>query len=137
MYLRTLLTGATDKSLADVVPRVGSWKLAGLVQPVAPGDLAAMLDSCDRTTTAGRRDYSMLLMLSRLALRAGEVAHLGLDDIDWRAGELFVRGKGPKDSPMRLPTDVGAAIADYLGHGRPRRAQGARCSSGSKPLIVS
>lgn len=118
------LSGATDRSLADVVPRVGSWKLAGLVEPVAPGDLAAMLGSCDRTTTAGRRDYSMLLMLSRLGLRAGEVARFGLDDIDWRAGELIVRGKGPKDSRMPLPTDVGAAVVDYLGHGRPVTAQG-------------
>lgn len=118
------LTGAIDKPLADVVPRVGSWKLAGLVEPVPDGDLARMLESCDRTTSTGRRDVAMLLVLSRLGLRAGEVARLGLDDIDWRAGELIVRGKGPKDSRMPLPADVGEAIADYLRHGRPATAQG-------------
>jgi len=118
------LTGVIDAPLAEVVPRVGSWKLAGLVEPVAAHEVAGMLDSCDRATTAGRRDYAMLLVLSRLGLRAGEVARLGLDDVDWRAGELLVRGKGPKDSRMPLPADVGAAIADYLRHGRPATAQG-------------
>lgn len=109
------VTGAIDVSLAEIVPRVGSWKLARLVEPVADVDLARMLESCDRTTNVGRRDFAMLLVLSRLGLRAGEVARLGLDDIDWRAGELVVRGKGPKDSRMPLPADVGEAIAEYLG----------------------
>lgn len=118
------LTGGIDRPLAEVVPRVGSWKLAGLVEPVAAADLTRMLATCDQTTNAGRRDYAMLLVLSRLGLRAGEVARLGLDDVDWRAGELIVRGKGPKDSRLPLPGDVGEAIADYLRHGRPDTAQG-------------
>ena len=113
-----------DKPLAEIVPRVGSWKLAGLVEPVPDDDLARMLESCDRSTNIGRRDIAMLLVLSRLGLRAGEAARLGLDDIDWRAGELIVRGKGPKDSRMPLPADVGEAIVDYLLHGRPATAQG-------------
>jgi len=117
------VTGVIDVSLAEIVPRVGSWKLARLVEPVADGDLARMLESCDRTTNAGRRDFAMLVVLSHLGLRAGEVARLGLDDIDWRAGELVVRGKGPKDSQLPLPADVGEAIAAYL-RDRPATAQG-------------
>jgi site-specific recombinase XerD len=119
-----LLTGVIDMPLAEIVPRVGSWKLAGLVEPVAADELTRMLESCNRTTITGRRDYAMLLVLSRLGLRAGEVARLGLGDIDWRAGELIVRGKGPKDARLPLPADVGEAIADYLRHGRPTTAQG-------------
>lgn len=124
-FLGWLFTsGVIGTSLVGVVPRVGSWKLAGLVDPVGEADLARLLGSCDRATIAGRRDYAMLLVLSRLGLRAGEVARLGLDDIDWRAGELIVRGKGPKDARLPLPADVGGAIAEYLRHGRPATAQG-------------
>jgi integrase/recombinase XerD len=118
------LTAVIDGPLAEVVPRVGSWKLAGLVEPVRNDDLTRMIESCDRSSNVGRRDVAMLLVLSRLGLRAGEAAGLGLDDIDWRAGELIVRGKGPKDSRLPLPVDVGEAIADYLRHGRPVSAQG-------------
>ncbi len=118
------LTSVIGEPLAEVVPRVGSWKLAGLVEPVPNDDLARMIESCDGSTDAGRRDLAMLLVLSRLGLRSGEVAGLGLDDIDWRAGELIVRGKGPKDSRLPLPADVGEAIANYLRHGRPVSAQG-------------
>jgi integrase len=65
-----------------------------------------------------------MLLLSRLGLRAGEVAGLGLDDIDWRSGELAIRGKGNRAERLPLPTEVGAAIAAYLRHGRPATAQG-------------
>ncbi len=62
----------------------------------------------------------MLVILLRLGLRAGEVAALRLDDIDWRAAELVVRGKGPRQDRLPLPVDVGEAIAAYLTRGRPR-----------------
>lgn len=112
-----------DVPLAAIVPRVGSWKLAGLVEPVGVDDLARMLDSCNSTTIMSGRDYAMLLVLSRLGLRAGEVARLELDDIDWRAGELIVRGKGPTDARLPSPADVGEAIADYFCHSRPATSQ--------------
>ncbi|MDP3674199.1 MAG: site-specific integrase, partial [Novosphingobium sp.] len=67
-----------------------------------------------------RRDYAILMLLARLGLRACEVARLTLDDFDWRAGQFTVRGKGRKTATMPLPPDVGAAIASYLQHGRPR-----------------
>nr|WP_232313819.1 tyrosine-type recombinase/integrase [Sphingobium sp. TCM1] len=79
-----------------------------------------VLDGCDRSTAAGRRDHAILMLLARLGLRACEVARLSLDDIDWRAGQFTVRGKGRKIATMPLPHDVGAAIAAYLQHGRPR-----------------
>jgi integrase/recombinase XerD len=64
-----------------------------------------------------------LVLLSRLGLRATEVAALRLDDIDWRAGKILVRGKGRKEDFLPLPSDVGAAITAYLRRGRPRRPE--------------
>lgn len=68
----------------------------------------------------GRRDFAILLVLARLGLRAGELAALTLEDLDWRAGALTVRGKGGSVAQLPLPHDVGRAIAGYLQHGRPR-----------------
>ena len=79
----------------------------------------AILVSCDRRTATGRRDYAMLTLLLRLGLRRSEVAGLRLDDIDWRAGELIVRGKGSRTDRLPLPADVGQAIGGYLRRGRP------------------
>jgi integrase/recombinase XerD len=85
--------------------------------------LRRLLASCDRRRTLGRRDYAVLLLLSRLGLRAGEVAALGLDDLDWRAGELVIRGRGNRSERLPLQPDVGAAITSYLRRGRPATAQ--------------
>ena len=92
---------------------------SGLPQGISRGQAAALLDSCDRRMAVGRRDYAVILMLLRLGLRASEVAGLTLDDIDWRAGELVVRGKRGCEDRLPLPADVGAAIAGYLRRGRP------------------
>ena len=81
-----------------------------------------MLDSCDRGTVAGRRDLAILLLLVRLGMRRSEVARLRLDDIDWRAGELLVCGKGPRVERLPLPSDVGEALVAYLRDGRPADA---------------
>ena len=77
-----------------------------------------MLAGCDRNATAGRRDFAVLVLLSRLGLRAGEVARLTLDDIDWDAGEITVIGKGSRVERLPLPADVGKAMVDYPAHGR-------------------
>lgn len=118
------LTGLVPSPLATAVPAVAGWKLAGLPQALTPVQVRALLASCDRRTPTGRRDYAIVLMLARLGLRAGEVARLGLDDIDWHAGELQVVGKGNRGESLPLPADVGAAIAAYLRRGRPCAAQG-------------
>jgi len=71
-------------------------------------------------TTTGRRNYEILLLLARTGPRVHEVAQLSLDDIDWREGVINVRSKKTRNE-RRLPLahDVGAAIVDYLEHGRP------------------
>lgn len=117
------LTGRIPMPLAPGVPSVASWQLADVPQPSTPQQLDALLASCDRNRPNGRRDYAILVVLFRLGLRAGEVANLGLEDIDWRAGQLRIRGKGNRREMLPLPADVGEAIVTYLRHGRPTSAQ--------------
>ncbi len=114
------LEGRTAKLLADAVPKIASWRLGALPRALEPAVLGALLKSCDRRTTFGRRDFAVLVLLIRLGLRRGEVAGLRLDDIDWREGELLIRGKGPKHERLPLPVDVGEAIVGWLRRGRPR-----------------
>jgi site-specific recombinase XerD len=122
--LRSLLgwlyvDGVLGESLAWAVPSVAAWRLARLPQPLEPGQVQAMLDSCDQSIGNGRRDLAMLTLLARLGLRAGEVAALRLGDIDWRAGEITVCGKGNRSERLPLPADVGEPVAAYLRDGRP------------------
>lgn len=113
------LEGLLSVDLTGAVPKVASWRCASLPKALPSEHVARLLASCDRMTAVGRRDFAILLMLSRLGLRACEVAKLRLADIDWRAGELIVRGKQDRHERLPLPADVGEALVDYLRHGRP------------------
>jgi len=113
------LDGQVTAPLARAVPSAACWQLAALPRGVSPADLALIIDSCDRHGVAGRRDYAVILLLARLGLRAGEVAALDLGDIDWRQGEITVRGKGSRRDSLPLPADVGEAVAGWLAEGRP------------------
>jgi integrase/recombinase XerD len=112
------LSGSVPRELTAAVPSVASARLVSLPKGVDAAMIAALLSSCDKKTVVGRRDLAILTMMVRLGLRAGEVAALSLDDIDWRAGELMVRGKGGRRDRLPLPADVGQALVDYLRHGR-------------------
>lgn len=118
-----LLEGMIATPLASAVPSAARWSGASLPRGLAPGQLAALLASCDRSRATGLRDYAILVVLARLGLRAAEVSALRLDDINWRAGEVVVRGKGHTEERLPLPTDVGQAIVAYLRQGRPRRPE--------------
>jgi len=118
------LTGATPSSLVSAVPSVAGWRLSGLPRGLEPGQLRRLLGACDRRTATGRRDYAIVLLLSRLGLRCGEVARLSLDDLDWRHGEIAIVGKGNRAERLPLPDDVGTAITAYLRRGRPHTAEG-------------
>jgi len=111
--------GIIAKPLASAVPSVAGWRLAGLPKALGRGEVQQLLVSCDRTDRVGRRDFAILTLLIRLGLRAGEVAALELDDVDWRRGEIVVRGKGDRHECMPLPVDVGQAIVNYLRDDRP------------------
>jgi site-specific recombinase XerD len=115
--------GLITVPLGNAVPSAARWSGAGLPRGLAPAQVKALLASCDRATATGRRNYAILVLLVRLGLRAAEVAALRLDDIDWRAGEMVIRGKGHTEERLPLPSDVGKAIAAYLRHGRPQRPE--------------
>jgi integrase/recombinase XerD len=112
--------GELQTDLAASVPAVADWRLSNVPKYLIPEEVDRVLGSCDRQTSTGRRDYAILLLLARLGLRAGEIVALQLDDIDWRAGEILVRGKGLLHDRMPLPVDVGEAFASYLRTDRPR-----------------
>jgi integrase/recombinase XerD len=117
--LRVLLrylhvTGVIGAPLVWAVPGVADARDRSLPRGLAPVMVGRMLAGCDRRTLVGRRDHAILLLLVRLGLRAGEVAALRLDDVDWHHGEILVRGKGSRHDVLPLPVDVGEAIVGYL-----------------------
>ena len=112
--------GEVTLDLAAAVPVVANWSMQAIPRAIAPDQVHQLLASIDRRTAMGCRDYAILLLLARLGLRSGEVAFLELDDIDWKAGELRVRGKSGQRNELPLPAEVGEAIAAYLRHGRPK-----------------
>jgi len=97
-----------------------SYRAVHLPEHLEPNQLAKLLASCDRETAIGARNYAVLILLAHVGLRASEVIHLTLHDINWRGGEFCIKGKGGKQSFMPLPTDVGKAISDYVIHYRPK-----------------
>jgi site-specific recombinase XerD len=111
--------GELPVDLAASVPTVANWRLSTVPKYLRAEEVKRVLQTCDRRTATGRRDYAALLLLARLGLRAGEVVALRLEDINWRAGEILVRGKGLVHDRMPLPTDVGEALASYLCRSRP------------------
>lgn len=113
------LKALTPRSLEAAVPPVAGWKDTTVPRGVSPTDVERILASCDRTDPGGSRDYAILSLVARLGLRSIEVARLELGDIDWRAGEIVVRGKARRRDRMPLPWDVGEALCGYLSDGRP------------------
>ena len=114
------VAGYVPVPLAGAVPAVAGWRLASLPRGLDAAVISRLLASCDRGTVTGRRDLAILTMLARLGLRGAEVAALELADVDWRGGELAIRGKGGRIERLPLPADAGEAVAAYLMAGRPR-----------------
>jgi site-specific recombinase XerD len=112
-------TGRTAVPLAGAVPAVASWRLSALPRGLPAAEIEMLLAGCDRGTAAGLRDYSVLSLLARLGLRGAEAAGLQLGDIDWRAGEVAVTGKGSRSERLPLPAPAGEALAAWLAEGRP------------------
>lgn len=111
--------GITAIDLSGAVPTVAGWGGGGLPRGVDAATVSRLLDSCDRNTAKGSRDFAILTFLIRMGLRVGEVAALDLDDIDWSGGTVLVRGKANRLERLPLPADVGQAVASYLTTGRP------------------
>jgi integrase/recombinase XerD len=132
------MEGLMEADLSHAALPVTGRRRSSLPRGITKADAGALLANCDRRSALGRRDYAMLITLLRLGLRASEVASLRLDDIDWRAGELVVLGKGGREDRLPLPADVGEAIASYLTRGRPasdRRAVFLRARAPFGPIV--
>lgn len=119
-----VIEGLVGMDLSQAALPVTGRRRSTLPAGIPTADARALLGSCDRRSALGRRDYALIITLLRLGLRRSEVARLHLDDIDWRAAEVVVRGKGAREDRLPLPADVGEAIASYLRRGR--RATGRR-----------
>lgn len=113
------LQGWTASALATAVPPVAGWHDTGVPAGIAADDVQRLLDGCDRTDPLGIRDFAILQLVARLGLRSAEVARLELSDIDWRAGQIVVRGKACREDRLPLPCDVGEALSEYLSKVRP------------------
>jgi integrase/recombinase XerD len=110
--------GKTKRDLANAVPRVAQPPQSHLPRHLQPEAVEQLIDAVWSGDPIGRRNYAMMLLIARLGLRAPEVIAIQLDDIDWRAGSILIRGKGKRHDRMPLPDDAGKAIVDYIRNGR-------------------
>jgi site-specific recombinase XerD len=111
--------GETAIDLSPSALTVANRRLSELPKFLEPEQVERLLQSCNQDTLIGQRDYVILLLLARLGLRAGDVVHMMLDDIDWEVGELIVCGKSDRQQRLPLAQDVGEALVKYLCDGRP------------------
>ncbi|MFC1761302.1 site-specific integrase [Planctomycetota bacterium] len=111
--------GDTTTDMTGCVLKTANWNLAGLPKYIESDKVEELIESINRSTPSGRRDYAILIIIARLGLRAGEVANLDLDNIDWHNGTLRVKGKNSRWSCLPFTQEVGDAIIDYLRRGRP------------------
>jgi len=119
MFLRYLaVEGKCAAGLEHAIPTLANWRLSTLPCYVSGSDVEKIINSCDVNTAVGVRDRVILLLLSRLGLRSGDILGLRLSDIDWTEGSLVVSGKGSRQSDLPLTQEVGDALLTYL-KGRP------------------
>lgn len=120
MFLRYLSAeGHCRAGLDGAIPTVAHWSLSALPRYLTPSEVKRLVETCDSATSAGLRDRAIILLLSRLGLRASDVALLHVWDIDWDDASVCVSGKSRQTSRLPLPQDVGDALLAYLEQGRP------------------
>jgi integrase/recombinase XerD len=107
-------SGKTNVNLTPSVPRMAQKYASALPRHLSPEQVETLIAAVKTDDATGRRNYAMVLLLARLGLRAAEVIAIRIDDIDWRAGEILVRGKGQLHDRLPLPKDVGEAVAEYI-----------------------
>ena len=106
--------GKTATNLATGILSVAQRYGARLPRHLTSDEVETLLKAIRTDSLSGRRNYAMVLLIARLGLRAPEVIAVQIDDIDWRAGEILIRGKGKRHDRVPLPPDVGEALTDYI-----------------------
>lgn len=123
MYLRFLVSeGRVAPELIQAVPSVPQWRLSGLPRYIPTDDVERAIASCG-DDALGVRDRAILLLLARLALRAGDIVDLRLADIDWDRAQIRVSGKSRRQTALPLPQDVGDALYAYIATARPKTTE--------------
>ncbi len=120
MFLRFLIAeGKCASGLDAAIPALAHWRLSSLPRYLQSEDVERIILSCDPTSPVGIRDRAILLLLARLAFRAGDILQLRLSDVDWEGAEIHVSGKGHQQTRLPLTQEVGNALVSYLQDGRP------------------
>lgn len=110
--------------LSECVEMSRRYRLSGVPRSIAWDDVRRMLEAVDRRTVVGRRDHAILVLLITYGLRAREIAAMTLDDIDWKRERIRVpERKAGHSTGYPLSPTVGAALLDYLQHGRPKTSE--------------
>ncbi len=105
--------------LDKAVPTVAQWSLSSIPKYITATEMEQIINSCDKKTSKGLRDRAIILLLSRLGLRAGDIVDMKLNHINWQEGVLHLFGKGHREDCLPLPQDAGDAILDYIEKVRP------------------
>ncbi|MCI2286108.1 tyrosine-type recombinase/integrase [Colwellia sp. MSW7] len=119
-YLRFLaVKGLCAPDLDRAVPAVANWSLSSIPKYIVAEEIEQVINSCDIKTPKGLRDRAIILLLSRIGLRAGDIVDMKLDHIDWHNGSVRLLGKMNREDCLPLPQDAGDAILDYIENARP------------------
>lgn len=114
-FLRYLVaTGQCCSTLPAALPRRASWRLAKLPTVISPEEVQRLIESCAECPLTARRDRAALMLMWSLALRAGDIVNLELNDIDWSEARIRFLGKSKREVWLPLTQDVGDALIDYI-----------------------
>ena len=107
-------SGKTERNLSSAVPKARQPKPTGIPRYLEPEQVNRLIEVVRGHKKTGRRNYAMLMLIARLGLRPPEVTAIELNDIDWRAGEILIRGKRQLHDRMPMSAEIGEAIVDYI-----------------------
>jgi len=121
MFLRFLIAeGQCRAGLLGAIPALAHWRLSSLPRYLPAETVERVIDSCDVSSSVGKRDRAILLLLARLGLRAGDIVRMRAEDIDWKGAWVHVNGKGRRETRLPVTQEVGDAIVSYVQEGGPR-----------------